>query len=206
MDSRLISLFCHRFVWASLLWLLGALAPGHTSAQEIVRLIPEEFTLTGSAARQSLVLETFSAQNAIGQIGDNVSYTSSDPAIVKIEEGVAIPLANGKATITATAGDRKATTAVTVTEMDKPFQWNFRNHIESVLSKAGCNSGACHGALAGKKGFKLSLGAYDPVADYFSITRQARARRVVLSDPGRSLVLTKPSGCLLYTSPSPRDS
>ena len=124
------------------------------------------------------------------------AFESSDAKVVKIEDGVAIPVANGTATITATAGERSAAVQVTVTAMDQPFAWSFRNHVESVLSKAGCNSGACHGALAGKKGFKLSLGAFDPVADYFYITRQARARRVVLSDPGRSLVLTKPSGAV----------
>jgi hypothetical protein len=125
-----------------------------------------------------------------------VTFTSSDPAIVKVEEAVAVPVANGKATITAAAGDRRATAEVSVAAMDKPFAWSFRNHVESVLSKSGCNSGACHGALAGKKGFKLSLGAFDPLADYFYITRQARARRVVKSDPGRSLVLLKPSGAV----------
>ena len=34
------------------------------------------------------------------------------------------------------------------------------------------------------------------MADYFDITRQARGRRVVPSDPGRSLVLTKPTGAV----------
>ncbi len=169
-------------------------------ADETLKLIPEQFTLSGTAASQALVLEMVAGANATGQIVEGVAYASSDPAIVKIDEGRAVPLANGKATITATvtttAGDRKATAEVTVVEMDKPFQWSFRNHVESVISKSGCNSGACHGALAGKKGFKLSLGAFDPLADYFTITRQARARRVVLSDPGRSLVLTKPSGAV----------
>ncbi|MEM9659586.1 MAG: DUF1549 domain-containing protein, partial [Planctomycetota bacterium] len=65
-----------------------------------------------------------------------------------------------------------------------------------VLAKAGCNSGACHGALAGKGGFKLSLRGYDPLSDYFAITRQARGRRIELADPGRSLLLAKPSGAL----------
>ncbi len=165
-------------------------------ADEAVRLIPQQFTLAGSAARQTLILETFAGDNATGQITDGVTFASSDPAVVTIEDSRAAPVANGKATITATAGDRKATCEVTVVDMDKPTAWSFRNHVESVLSKSGCNSGACHGALAGKKGFKLSLGAFDPLADYFYITRQARARRVVLSDPGRSLVLMKPSGAV----------
>jgi hypothetical protein len=72
----------------------------------------------------------------------------------------------------------------------------FRNHVLPVLSKAGCNSGACHGALAGKGGFKLSLRGYDPVSDYHTITKQARGRRIELADPGSSLFLTKPSGAI----------
>lgn len=72
--------------------------------------------------------------------------------------------------------------------------WSFRNHVLPILSKSGCNSGACHGALAGKGGFKLSLRGYDPAADYHTIVKQARGRRIEFSDPGTSLLLTKPSG------------
>ena len=68
--------------------------------------------------------------------------------------------------------------------------------MQSVLSKAGCNSGACHGAIAGKNGFKLSLRGYDPEADFYTITRQSRGRRIVPSDPGRSLLLLKPTGAV----------
>src|SRR5258708_1002919 len=57
----------------------------------------------------------------------------------------------------------------------------------------GCNSGACHGALAGKNGFKLTLRGYDPGADYDTLTRQAQGRRVALADPPQSLMLLKPS-------------
>ena len=37
----------------------------------------------------------------------------------------------------------------------------FRNNVQPVLAKAGCNAGACHGAAAGQNGFKLSLRGYD---------------------------------------------
>ena len=74
----------------------------------------------------------------------------------------------------------------------------FRKHVEPVLAKLGCNSGACHGALAGKGGFRLSLRGYDPAADYFNIVKQDRGRRVELADPGRSLVLAKPSGAIAH--------
>src|SRR4051794_10936094 len=172
--------------------LLGVLAQ-HARGQEDVRLMPSKFALGGPATSQRLVLEKFQGETALGEV-ENAQFASSDPAVVKIEGSLALAVKNGTATVTATAGDQRATTEVTVTGMDQPLTWSFRNHVESVLSKSGCNSGACHGALAGKRGFKLSLGAFDPDSDYAYITRQARARRIVLSDPGRSLVLTKPTG------------
>ena len=82
--------------------------------------------------------------------------------------------------------------------MSVPFAWSFRNHVEPVLAKQGCNSGACHGALAGKGGFRLSLRGYDPATDFFNIVKQDRGRRVELADPGRSLFLAKPSGAIAH--------
>ena len=72
----------------------------------------------------------------------------------------------------------------------------FTRHVLPILSKLGCNSGACHGALAGKGGFKLSLHAYNPAGDHGTIVKQSRGRRIELADPGRSLLLTKPTGML----------
>ena len=54
---------------------------------------------------------------------------------------------------------------------DENSKVSFRHDVMPVLSKAGCNGGGCHGALAGKGGFRLSLNAYDPVTDYYNITR-----------------------------------
>jgi hypothetical protein len=74
--------------------------------------------------------------------------------------------------------------------------WSFRNHVQPVLAKNGCSAGACHGAAAGQNGFKLSLRGYDNEGDFLTLTRGAMGRRVVPSDPGRSLLLLKPSGAL----------
>jgi len=71
--------------------------------------------------------------------------------------------------------------------------WNFRNHVIPVLTKSGCNQGACHGALAGKGGFKLTLRGYDPEVDYDVLTRQSVGRRINLADPANSLILRKPT-------------
>jgi len=75
-------------------------------------------------------------------------------------------------------------------------QPSFELDVMPILSKAGCNGGGCHGAIAGKAGFRLSLFGYDPKSDYITITRDARGRRIDLIDPGTSLLLTKPTMAL----------
>jgi hypothetical protein len=82
---------------------------------------------------------------------------------------------------------------VRVTGTRAPFVWSFRNHVLPALTKAGCNSGACHGAAAGKGGLKLTLRGFDPNADYAVLTHQAMGRRVVSGDPAHSLMLLKPT-------------
>ena len=43
---------------------------------------------------------------------------------------------------------------------------SFIKDVVSVLTKAGCNAGACHGSFQGRGGFRLSLLGFDPTADY----------------------------------------
>ncbi|MCE9530961.1 MAG: DUF1549 and DUF1553 domain-containing protein, partial [Planctomycetes bacterium] len=98
----------------------------------------------------------------------------------------------GEATITAKLADgRLATAKVRVVKADMPDPPSFKNDIIPILTRVGCNSGACHGALAGKGGLKLSLRGYDPESDHFVLTRQASARRVDRSIPEKSLLLQK---------------
>src|SRR5213078_1925720 len=100
---------------------------------------------------------------------------------------------DGDVVITATEGTQKATVPVKVVKTQEPFLPSFRNHIIPLMTKIGCNSGACHGALAGKGGFKLSLRGYDPSTDHFVLTRQALGRRVDRVEPAQSLFLLKPT-------------
>jgi hypothetical protein len=68
---------------------------------------------------------------------------------------------------------------------------SFNNDLMAVLSKAGCNAGACHGNKSGKGGFKLSLRGQDPDGDYATLTRDLFARRTNPLDPEQSLILLK---------------
>ncbi|MBI1313228.1 DUF1553 domain-containing protein [bacterium] len=165
-------------------------------ADESLRLLPESVQLTGPRASQRLLLERQVDSRLIGQVLDGIEWSSDAPLIAKVVDGVVVPVANGSATITAKTNDGSASVNVTVEKFDVPHEWSFRNHVQAVLARQACNSGACHGALAGKGGFRLSLRGYDPAADHFSMVKDARGRRVELADPGRSLLLAKPTGAL----------
>lgn len=69
---------------------------------------------------------------------------------------------------------------------------SFAHEVVPILYKLGCSSGTCHGSFAGKGGFRLSLFASDPDADYQQV-RGALGRRVNLQTPADSLILLKPT-------------
>jgi hypothetical protein len=67
----------------------------------------------------------------------------------------------------------------------------FGTEVMAVLSRAGCNAGACHGNLNGKNGFKLSLRGQDPSADFAALSRDMLGRRTDPQRPSESLILLK---------------
>lgn len=70
----------------------------------------------------------------------------------------------------------------------------FDTEIVPVLTKAGCNTGACHGAAAGRGGFRLSLWGADPGADFDAIVHEFEGRRIHRPEPAESLLLAKATG------------
>jgi hypothetical protein len=75
---------------------------------------------------------------------------------------------------------------------------SFRNDVMAVISKAGCNAGACHGNKNGKGGLKLSLRGQDPDFDYDALSRDYFGRRVNPLDPDHSLMLLKPTAQIAH--------
>ncbi len=75
-------------------------------------------------------------------------------------------------------------------EISRPV--SFVNDVVPVLTKAGCNSGACHAkAGQGQNGFQLSLLGFEPQEDYEHLVKEARGRRVFAASPDQSLLLMK---------------
>jgi hypothetical protein len=156
-------------------------------------VLPPSVNLDGPESYQQLLAET-SQENHQEDWTRTAQWTSSNPGIAKVDQtGMVRPAGDGEATITVTAQGRSATVIVHVKNAHEAHTWSFRNDVIPVMSKVGCNSGACHGAAAGKNGFKLTLRGYDPDEDYDTLTRQSIGRRVSLSEPSHSLMLLKPT-------------
>jgi Protein of unknown function (DUF1553)/Protein of unknown function (DUF1549) len=140
-----------------------------------------------------------SAKVTAGRPGelDQVPVWSTDPAgIVQVDgEGYVRPIKPGKAKVTAARGGASASAEVEVassTASSRP--WDFAADVVPILTRAGCNTGGCHGKADGQNGFHLSLFGYDPEGDHRAITRDASGRRVSPFSPDDSLILRKASG------------
>jgi hypothetical protein len=180
-------------------WLLLLLAPTPAFAAPDLKVVPENLVLTGTRDTQGVRVVLVEGGTIVADRSSGTKLTSSNPKVVAVEpDGTLRAVGDGEATITANSNGKTAEAKVVVKDTQTPQPWSFRNHVEPVLTRSGCNSGACHGALAGKGGLKLSLRGYDPDADFFVLTRQAQGRRVDPSQPANSLLLLKPTMTLRH--------
>ena len=85
-------------------------------------------------------------------------------------------------------------TLPTLARADETTRPSFVNDIEPILTRYGCNQGACHGKGAGQNGFRLSLRGYAPELDHGWIVKEQEGRRVSLVVPEDSLLLRKALG------------
>ena len=155
-----------------------------------LRVYPAAVAISGPNRTQQLVVVEEENGRAVRDVTATATFTGAEKVAKVSASGVLQAVARGEARLVVSAGGKSVTVPVKVVDAG-PGEWSFRNHVIPVLTRAGCNSGACHGALAGKGGFKLSLRGYDPESDWFVLTRQALARRVDLTNPADSLALKK---------------
>jgi Protein of unknown function (DUF1553)/Protein of unknown function (DUF1549)/Bacterial Ig-like domain (group 2) len=182
----------------------GALAillllPGVFVAQEpsaplrSLTVYPPAIVLQGPRDEQRIGVLGEYADGRSWDLSRTAEIASSNPKVVTIDGPSAGPAGDGQATITVRSGGQSKTIAVTVkgTAADVPV--DFAREIVPILTRAGCNQGACHGAQHGRGGFRLSLLGFDPPFDHAQIVQSAEGRRIVLSDAERSILLQKPA-------------
>lgn len=97
--------------------------------------------------------------------------------------------------LAAAAGPMHLLAAETVYTSDSV---DFQQCVMTVLSKAGCNAGACHGNINGKGGFFLSLRGQDPAFDFRQLVHGESGRRVNSISPEESLLLEKATAAIAH--------
>jgi hypothetical protein len=158
-----------------------------------ISILPASVTLAGPAASQRLLVQASFDDGHEEDLTSQAKLSSSKPEVASVENGFVGPVSDGQARIIATFHGHQAEAHVEVKDSHASLVWSFRNQVLPVMTKMGCNSGACHGAAAGKNGFKLTLRGYDPELDYLTLTRQALGRRTERLEPAKSLILLKPT-------------
>lgn len=157
-------------------------------------LFPKTIHLANVDDRQQLLMLEMDGDRSVADWTRDANYIVDDPQIARVEDGVIRPIRDGQTVVRGEIEERVVEATVMVTGLGKPHVWSFAHDVQPALTKIGCNAGACHGAAAGKNGFKLSLRGYDLAHDHNVLTRQAKGRRILIADPENSLILQKPVG------------
>jgi hypothetical protein len=155
---------------------------------------PETVDLYGERGEQRLGVLGEYEDGRRWDLSRSAEYASSDAKVAAVgADGVVRAAGDGKATVTVKAAGRTVEIPATVKGVAADEPVSFSREVVPLLTRAGCNSGACHGAALGRGGFRLSLFGFDPAFDHAEIVQSAKGRRVVPSDPERSILLLKPS-------------
>lgn len=189
----------YRFLTALLLTIASLSLPISLVAGELelsgVQVSPPKFTLSSNRSRQQLLvtgkLAGLDAQEE-ADLTRVATFESLVPSVALVtQDGVVIPNGYGVTQIVVRYGDHETRADVEVRGYADPDPIDFHNEVIAALSRAGCNSGACHGSPKGKNGFRLSLRGFDPVVDFTSLTRDGFGRRTAPIAPDDSLILEK---------------
>jgi hypothetical protein len=182
----------------SLLLLWTSVCPAvSTAATGTLQVLPLELSLIHPQRPYSLLVGKRTAEGYDTDLTREAKFSSSNPAVARVDDfGWVHPVADGTATISVSAAGRAEKVEVRVQLPPKAPLPSFRQDIMPVLSKGGCNAGACHGYSLGKNGFKLSLRGADAEKDFLALTDEFSERRINRHNPPSSLLLLKALGDL----------
>jgi hypothetical protein len=161
-----------------------------------LQVLPATIELRGADDAHGLLVSLTGSDRA-EDVTRRSTFLSTDAKILTVDtNGVVRPVGDGSAAVLTVFAGQTNRVAVTVRDARTQFTPSFRQDIEPLLTRAGCNMGACHGKLAGQNGFKLSLRGYAPELDFGWLTDDIGARRINPAVPEESLLVTKPLGVI----------
>ncbi|CAN5903894.1 DUF1549 and DUF1553 domain-containing protein [soil metagenome] len=183
-----------------LLGCLIGLLPKSSCSNEVasaeLAVMPAEVILNGPSARQRLVVLSDVSGRPI-DLTSQADFRSESPEIAIVDaNGLVQAVGDGQGQIVAVLPGREVSVTVRVSETGTDRPPTFEREIQPLLTRFGCNAGACHGKARGQNGFQLSLLGFDPDFDHAAITREARGRRIFPAAPDQSLLLQKAAAAI----------
>lgn len=164
-----------------------------------LRVYPERIVLTTARDLQGVVIQRTFPDGSTKDVSDSAALSISDPAVARVDGTMLEPLADGKAELRIDVDGLHTSVPIDVERASENPPLRFRNDVLPVLTRAGCNTGKCHGSASGKDGFRLSLFGYDPEGDHYRLTREISGRRINLAAPEECLLVGKALGKVPHT-------
>ncbi len=170
----------------------------HAADAQSLRMQPEKIELNGIFSVTQILVshpvaggqDPLSAKDVTSQ----ATFTSEDENVAMVNaKGLVVSRGNGQTNIVVQVQNKKQTIPVVVKGFESTPQVNFNHHILPLISRLGCNNGACHASQYGKGGLILSVLGFDPAMDFDAIVHDRRQRRVNFQSPEASLILQKPT-------------
>jgi len=164
-----------------------------------IHVYPPDVNLAGAADSQGVLVVATRDDGVTLDVTDQAKMTIANPALVRFENRTLYPQADGETTLQVEHAGQSVSATIKVANAAETRDVSFKLDVMPVLTRAGCNTGSCHGAARGKDGFRISLFGYDPDGDHFRITREMGPRRINLAVPEESLLLEKAIGAVPHT-------
>jgi uncharacterized protein DUF1549/uncharacterized protein DUF1553 len=169
-------------------------APAPSTAGLVkVSVQPDQVVLAGRDTAQRFMVFGHYSDGRVRDLTSSAKLSKTGQGGFRIEGNEVMATLNGEAQLVASAGGQQGVMKVTVQNVGDPQQWSFANDISPILTKAGCNTGGCHGSPSGRGGFRLSLFGYEPDYDFDMITKDKNGARINKNQPTASLILQKPT-------------
>ncbi len=132
-------------------------APETASEWASLVVYPATIKLSSKTDSQHVIAVATRKDGVTTDVTDQVAWTLDTDTFVDWKDFVVSPKADGASRLTATWNGMSSSTEITATNSQVINPIHFEKDVMPILTKAGCNTGSCHGAARGKDGFRLSL-------------------------------------------------
>lgn len=157
-----------------------------------LKAVPNRVGLESPEASDQIVILAQIGGGGALDVTREATYEIAEPDLITISPtGRMFPQQDGETRVRVRWREAMTTIEVRVTGLAEPPPVSFQRDVIPILSKAGCNSGGCHGKAEGQQGFKLSVFGYNAAADYQALTQEGRGRRIFPAAPANSLLIRK---------------